>query len=247
MKTRCLIFINLFITTITLAQTPAAPAKSANERVGNLNNTLSDNGTNIVLQTTDNRYAGLVGTPYFIPNWSKAQVTKTGGVQLDDVPLKYNAVTQSVILRRPAMNDSLELLPAQIERFVLFDAGGQPWPFRRFPAARTTEPGLMDGFFLVLYEGKTLLLKRVNKLLKQANFKGAYSPDERQDTFLDDPAYYLLRPDMSLVKIKKSLKGLAEALSPQQDAVKAYAAQEKIGGKTDLELARLVQYADGLN
>jgi hypothetical protein len=237
--------IGLLAVNSAFAQTQTVAPKTANERVSNLNQALSTGG-NIVFQTTDNRYAGLVGTPYFIPIWSNAEVTKTNGVQLDNIPLKYNAATQALLLRRPAMNDSLELLPAQIERFVLFDAGGQAWPFRRYPAAKTTEAGLTEGFFLVIYEGKTSLLKRVSKVLKRANFRGAYSPDERQDSYLDDPTYYLLRPDQTLVKIKKSLKSIAEALEPHQAEVKAFAAREKIGGKTDQDLARLVQFYNEL-
>ncbi len=246
MRTFFLVACGLFLIASTaLAQTSDTPVKTANERVSNLNQALTG-GDNIVLQPTDNRYAGLVGTPYFIPNWSNAQVTKTNGVQLDGVPLKYNAATQALLLRRPAMNDSLELLPQQIERFVLYDASGQPWPFRRYPTARAIDPVLTQGFFLVMYEGKTSLLKRVSKVLKTANFKGAYSPDDRQDAYLDDPTYYLLRPDQTLVKIKKSLKSLLEELAPHQDAVKTFAVQEKINGKTDLELARLVKFFDEL-
>ncbi len=246
MKSLIFFIISLLFVKNILAQTAVTTTtKTATERVNNLNQALA-NSDNIVFQTTDGRYAGLVGTPYFIPNWSKSQLTKTNGAQLEDVPLKYNVATQSLLLLRPSMNDSLMLLPEQIDRFVLFDTGGQPWPFRRYPAARAIDPAVTQGFFLVLFEGKTSLLKRVSKTLQKANFRGAYSPDDRQDTYVDEPSYYLLRPDQTLVKIKKSLKSLLEAVAPRQAEVKAFAEQEKIGGKTDLELARLVQFFDEL-
>jgi hypothetical protein len=200
-----------------------------------------------MVRTFDNRYEGLQGTPYFSPVWANGRIELTDDRRYTNVPIKFDAYRQHLILRRPAMNDdSIVVDWATVRQFELDSPNGQPYVFRRYPAIKTGGSAVRDDYFMVLYDGKTTLLKHIAKTFRAANFKDPYSPDERHDSFADQIDYYLLRPDQTLVKIKKSLKSLAEALEPRQAEVKAFAAREKIGGKTDQDLARLVQFYNEL-
>ncbi|AQG78492.1 hypothetical protein [Spirosoma montaniterrae] len=200
---------------------------------------------NSFILTVDNRYEGLVGTPYFLPKWTNGQVDLVGGKTYTNVPLKFDAARQALILLRPRQgNDSIIIDRATVQNFRLDNGAGQVYLFRRYPSAKTSEAEAAGGYFLVLHEGKTSLLKRVSKTFQAADFKGAYASGDRYDTFTDANTYYLLKPDQSLTKVKLSKKSLLDALADKRDALKP--AADKLSLKTEADAIALVKEYDGL-
>lgn len=194
----------------------------------------------------DNRYEGVQGTPYFLNSWVQGSIDLVNGKNFDDVPLKYDAFSQNLILRRDNMRDSIVVFPTQVKQFVLRADDGAEWLFRRYPDVNVRNIDLKDGYFLVLYDGKTSLLKRVSKVFKKADYKDPYSTNVRYDAYNNDFTYYILRPDKSLVKIKKSKKALYDALNDKGANLDAFASQENLAFKSDTDFARVVKYYDGL-
>lgn len=196
----------------------ATESPEANLRV----NSLQVLNPNSFILTVDNRYEGQVGTPYLLPNWSNGQIVLTNGKQYYNVPIKFNAARQELMLLRPKQgNDSIIVDRGTVLGFRLEDALGQSYLFRRYPDATYSDPPVASGYFLVLYEGKTALLKRVAKTFQEANFKGGYASGNRYDTFTDANTYYLLKPDKTLVKVKLSKKSLLDALADKREQLKA--------------------------
>jgi hypothetical protein len=105
---------------------------------------------------------------------------------------------------------------------------------------------MRDVYFLVLYEGKTSLLKLVSKNLKKADFKDPYSNNVRFDTYEDANEYYLLKADGNMAKVKRSKKSVLDALSDKEVAIKALLEQEKIELKSERELVRVVAKYDAI-
>ena len=93
---------------------------------------------------------------------------------------------------------------------------------------------LRDRYFLVLYEGKSVLLKRVTKTFRLTGYKGAYTN-----------LYYVFKPDQALTKGLNWRKIAARHLSHKGDALKAFLA-DKLNLKTETDAATLVQHYDGL-
>lgn len=211
-----------------------------------LRNQLLNTNSSTQIRLVDNRYEGLRGTPYLVPNWSKGEIELVTGKVYADVPIKFDASTQNLVMLRPATNDSIIVNAGQIKRFSFLDADGNPFVYRRFPAMKTDDATLKDGYFQVLYAGKNTLLKRTGKIFRKADFKQAYSADVRYDAYQDDVTYYLLRPDQSLTKLKRSRKPLYEALGGDENLLKAFTDREKLSFKTDADMAKLVQFADSL-
>jgi len=199
----------------------------------------------------DTRYEGLRGSPYAVARWLPAVITTSHDAVLQPVPLKYDVFQRRLLMRNPQKGDSIQLNDNLIKSFVLTDAllpdlaTGQPYErhFRRFLEA--PEMRQQAEFVEVLHAGKQYtLLKRYVKKLDQASYKGAYSSDKRYDELLDKNEYYLRRPDGTLETMKPTLKALQAAAPKLADALKAEAGKQKINGKSDAELARLLNAVD---
>ncbi|GAB3808475.1 hypothetical protein GCM10028819_47610 [Spirosoma humi] len=204
-------------------------------------------GPNGMVNTLDNRYEGLKGTPYFLPDWINGQVEMTTGKNYTNVPLKFNAHKQQLILLRTGSgNDSIIVDANQVKRFMLSSADGQTYVFERLPTAKTNDQNLKDGYFLVLYEGKNALLKRIAKTFKAADYKNPYASDIRYDAYQNAFSYYLLKPDQTLTKVKLSDKSIIDALGDRKDELKAFAKQENLTFKTDNDAILLVKKYDSL-
>ncbi len=224
-----------------LGQTSDDPA--ATLRLNNLNNPTSGP----IIIKVDSRYEGQQGTPYFLSDWNKGQIALRDGRQLKDVSLKFDAHRQELIMLRPKLgNDSIIVARPTVSRFLLTSVDGQSYLFSRYPTLNTNDNDLKEGYYMVLYEGKTALLKRVVKTLKKADYKGGYSADVRYDSYSDVNSYYLLKPDQTLTKVKLSEKSLLDALSDRQDALKTFIKQEKLSLKSEGDAITLVKQYDGL-
>lgn len=238
----------------TRDSTKASPARQANpndRRNGyetyQSTGQIVGSGPNGMINTIDHRYEGLRGTPYFLPNWIKGQVEMTAGQNYTSVPLKFNAYQQQlVMLRTWAGNDSILVDPGQVKRFTLTNADGQTYVFRRYPTASTTDETLKNGYFLVLYEGKSVLLKRVTKVFKKADYKNPYANNVRYDEFRDAFSYYVLKPDQTLTKVKLSDKSIIDALGDRKDALKGFVKQENLVVKTENDAILLLKKYDSL-
>ncbi len=216
---------------------------TANLRLNNLN---SPGGSPLIFRI-DNRYEGQHGTPYLIDTWTKGQIALNDGRQYKEVPLKFDAYRQEVLMLRPKQNnDSIIVDKNTVSRFLLAGPDGQSYLFGRYPSAQTTDNLLKNGYFLILYAGKNALLKRIAKTFKPADYKGGYSANVRYDAYSDANSYYLLKPDQTLTKLKFSKKALLEAMSDRADVLGAYADKEKLDLKTEDGVTALVKQYDSL-
>ncbi|GAB2594039.1 hypothetical protein [Spirosoma areae] len=208
-------------------------------------NALNGSGTAPLIWRVDTRYEGLRGTPYFLPNWSNGQIELLNGRRFTNVPIKFDSHRQELILLRPKQgNDSIIIDRQTVNQFRLANADGQEYLFRRYTTLKTNEPPLNGGYFLVLYEGKTALLKRVTKSIQNADYKAAYSSGIRYDSFADANVYYILKSDQTITKVKLSKRSLLDALDDKSDALKSFA--DKLGFKTENDAVTLVQQYDTL-
>ena len=202
-------------------------------------------GPYTMINTMDHRYEGMRGTPYFLPEWNKGQIEMATGQNYKDVPIKFDAYRQHLILLRTwAGGDSIIVKAEQVKSFQLKNSDGQLYVFKRIPTAKTDDEALKEGYFMVLYQDKSALLKRITKVFNKADYKSAYSNDVRYDEFKNTFSYYLLKPDQTLTKVKLSDKSLIETLGDHKDELKAFAKQENLSFKTENDAIQLVKKYD---
>ena len=214
-------------------------------------NALNGAGTAPMIWRVDTRYEGLRGTPYFQPAWAQGQIELADGRRFTNVPIKFDAHRQALILLRPKQgNDSIIIDQHTVSQFQLSattstdDADGRSYLFKRYPTVKADDPVVRDGYFLVLYEGKTALLKRVAKNFRTADYKAAYSSGVRYDAYADANTYYVLKSDQKLAKVKLSKKSLLDALDSRNDALKTFA--DKLSFKSEADAVALMQQYDNL-
>lgn len=225
------------------AQATTASDPTANLRLNSLNNP----STGPLMFRIDTRYEGQHGTPYLLNDWAKGQISLNNGKQYTDVSLKFDAYHQNLLMLRPKSgNDSIIIDRQTVHRFLLTGTNGQAYLFSRYPTAKLNDDEIRNGYFLILYEGKSSLLKRVAKTFRPADYKGGYSANVRYDAYDDALSYYLLKPDQTLTKVKLSRKSLLEAMSDQEAALKSFLDQEKLSVKTEADALLLVKKYDSL-
>lgn len=204
-------------------------------------------GPYTMVNTIDHRYEGLRGSPYFLTDWNKGQIEMMAGQNYKDVPIKFDAYRQQLILLRTWVgNDSIIVNASLVKSFQFGSTDGQFYVFRRFPDVKTDDATLREGYYLVLYQGRSALLKRIVKTFKKADYKDAYSTDTRYDEFRPIFSYYLLKSDQTLVKVKLSDKALTDALGDHKDELKAFSKEQNLTFKTEDDGIQLVKKYDSL-
>ncbi|GAB3291105.1 hypothetical protein [Hymenobacter tenuis] len=240
-------FIRSFLLSALLVSAGTALAQqTAIEQTGaaaqaNLNALVSGSPTVVPRGATE----ATKGSPYADGRWLPAKLRMTNNMPLASVPLKYDVLNQRLMMRpvnRPT--DSLQLDDRLLAGFVLEEpavgAGGvRQRTFRRFTEAPVATQRLE--FVEVLHEGKYALLKRYVKVLRKADYQGAYSTDRRYDEIEDKPLYYLRRPDGTAVPVKLTLKGIQTAAPELASALKAAKLDD---AKTDAEWSAALAKAD---
>ncbi|GAB3703316.1 hypothetical protein GCM10027592_33150 [Spirosoma flavus] len=210
-------------------------------------NQIIGSGVYTMVSTIDQRFEGLRGTPYFLPEWNNGQIEIISGQNYRNVPIKFNAYKQQLLLlRKQANTDSIIVNPNQVKSFQFTDNLGQLYVFRRYPDVKTEETMAKEGYFLVLYQGKSSLLKRISKTFKQADYKSPYSNDIRYDEFQNAISYYLLKPDQTLIKVKLSDKALLDAISDHKDELKTFAKNSSLNLKSEEGAVALLKRYDSL-
>ncbi|MFN4144239.1 MAG: hypothetical protein ACK4GN_00325 [Runella sp.] len=235
-------FILLFWLVAPLLQ---AQTENANNLIRDVDGRL--NMGSYMTSAFDSRYEGIKGSPFFISTWSKGTMIFADGRVFKEVPLKYNAYTKELIMKRPS-GDSLIVFPYQVQAFVINDTLTKAeFVFRRYPNAQTPKQDFREVYFLSLYEGKNnSLVKLVRKNLKKADYKDPYSNDVRYDTYEDANEYYLLKNNSQMLKIKRNKKSVLEALADKKNEIKALIDQKKWEFKKEEELISAIVEYDAL-
>lgn len=196
--------------------------------------------------TFDSRYEGLKGSPFFISEWISGQMAFVDGKVFNEIPLKYNAYTKELMMKRQS-GDSLIVFPYQVQSFTINDPVTKAnFTFKRYPKAQTPKYDMREVYFLVLYEGKTSLLKLVKKDLKKADYKDPYSNNVRYDTYEDANEYYLLKNDEKLAKVKRNKKSVMEALADKESSLQEFVTVQKLTFKTEADFVRIVSKYNSL-
>jgi hypothetical protein len=196
----------------------------------------------------DLRYEGVKGSRYFIDEWLTGQLVfvKENTKAPKNVPLKYDSHSKELLFKR-AIGDSIIVNPNQITGFVINDAAHNvSYPFVKFEGVKTEGGMVPVAYLMVLYKNKTSLLKYVSKMMQKANYSAVSNVDRRYDEYLDNSEYFIQKPDGSLTRAKLKKNSVVKALGDKEEQIEAYIKKENITFKNEYDLARVVDYYNGL-
>jgi hypothetical protein len=243
----------LFSFLLLMIMLPAtyAQVKNTPERQQILNEVGKSNNQSAV-QTFDDRYEGVRGTPFLSDRWASGTVKLRNGKVHDKVQLKYDVYQDELVVKHPydraVIPDKLT-----ITQFVLDSAqSGDSLHFilvRYLPNSRKFPS---NHFAQVLYgslsdsQTSALLATHTRKLIK-ADYQGAYSADRRYDVF--GPvmtSYYLVKPNGQTDRFKPTRRAVRQLLKDKKKAIDEFMTVEAIDPENPDDLARLIEYYDQL-
>ncbi|MBC8110190.1 MAG: hypothetical protein H7Y04_03930 [Verrucomicrobia bacterium] len=189
----------------------------------------------------DNRYTGVIGSPFLLSYWQTGEMVFKNDKKLGNIPLKYDNYRKELMVKRP-QGDSVFVNMAGVKEFMLGNS-----KFSRLAFGNEEDAKLYgDVFFEMMFEGKVKWLLWHKKTLQKANFQGAYNAGKTSDELTNEKVYFIQKADKSVVKIKLTQKSVTEALSDQSAKIKWYFTQEKPDLKKPIDFLKLLKFYESL-
>lgn len=244
MKSALLLLLTIVILHSVCAQSKGAPEKQQ------IINEVGKNFNQGAVQTFDERYEGIQGTPFLSDQWTPGKVTMRNGKVFTKVQLKYDLYRDEIVVKHPydhaVIPDKRTItqfsIDAQQNEDSLFFIRVDYLPnFRNFPPNR---------FAQVLYgslstpDASTLLALHTKKLIK-ADYQGGYNANRRYDEFSHVmTSYYLVKPNGQVYRFKPTLKTIRGLLKDKKGVIDQFLADETINPEDPRDLARLIRHYD---
>ncbi len=238
MKTLIITF-GLLIAVSSAAQNVTAP--EGYEAKENLRELGSTDGTGTV-QTFDNRYEGVKGTPYVFEQFRQGEVFLKSKKKVVIKELNYNCMENEIVYLDPATKVTRLMNRFKVDLFMLHD-GTEMISFVPVKLEEDAE----TIFAQVLYNKGSLVYKVYEKEWVKANYEGGYSADRKYDEFVDKYSLYFMKEgDKVLYKAKKSKKQMIAAFPEQENEISSFIKSNKLDLKNDESLIKLLEYYDSL-
>ncbi|MDB4927273.1 hypothetical protein [Mucilaginibacter sp.] len=223
LKTVAALLIFSAIATVTKAQLTS----SYNQGSGS--GTIVDDAGNVRRAT---EYSGLVGSPYFIVDWSKADVTFADGSVQKDKVVKYDELKDKLFTQ--IKDDKMGEFDTPVADFTITAADGTVAKFGKIPGNGKFGD---DAFFEILSDGKVKLIRKNAKSISE--YKKDLGTAVTTREVVDNIDYYLVVSG-KLVRIKKDKKSVEAALGAKQTELDAYIKSNNLNLKNDADLAKLI-------
>jgi len=188
-----------------------------------------------------NPAADVAGTQFFIEEWKNGSIKLFNNAVYNHIPVRMNLQTQQVHYMEGT--NELAVIPSLVRELFIYDTvNGQPivYDFQSgFPAfEKLTE----HSFYLVLSNGKTKLLKSIQKDISE---EGGVLGGEVKKEFTAYERYFLFA-DNKLQQVKLNKSSILQALNSQQAKIEDYVKANSLSYKSASDVGKIVDYYNGL-
>ena len=171
----------------------------------------------------------LEGSPYLKETFQR------GMVHIEDnepyaAMLRYNAYQDEIQIQEGNGVSSLFL-----RDYIWVELGGETFRIVDYK----TKSGISKGYFVELNQGNTRLLKRYEKVFREAEAASSSYSQDKPPRFDDRIAYYLIQGESPAREIKLRKKDVLEALSSKE--ADSYVKQQKLKLKSEEEVLQLIE------
>jgi len=174
----------------------------------------------------------IAGTQYLDKNFQESYILKVNGVEIKDMPLRYNIYSDNMEFRKDGQT-FVVAFPSEIRRIKL---GGKTFIYEQYASANK----VAHGYFQILHEGDYQLLKKYITTLKIPEKRDS---EDSLRFVRQSPVYYFRRGEGKIYAIitqKQLIKILQPVHQPVIDFIKA----NKINGRDELKLIRLMNFLE---
>ena len=191
---------------------------------------------------SEHNYIDIEGSPYLGTEWFKGNLILANHKTYKDIDLKYDEVKDKVFTK--GVNNELIALVDQVTEFSL------KYPIMGETTSRTFRLGYPNiagttaaSYFEVLADGKTQLLKRSVKVVRENK---EYNSATITRSFEESIKYYLFSNGNGTL-VKNDKKSVLAVLASKQEELERYSKDNKLNLKTDADFTKLIVYYNTLN
>lgn len=235
--TRSLLCLTIIFTdlTITLSQDPVGSDAQFNiNKLGEFNNQGA-------IRTFDNRYQGVIGSPYYKDEWSRGDIVTVNGIIKKGIPIKYNMYEDELLAKQNGLEIYVD--KPYIKSFTLYDEeDGSSVTFHKLPTTKWKDE---FGFFKLIFEGSLKVYEKKGITFTRADYRGGYSANRPYDEFESFSIFYLLR-DEKLEKIKGSPAKVSKLFPSKKSEIKKYILTNDIDYKSTDGIKRLFTFYEDI-
>ncbi len=229
--------------TVAMAQSTKLTGNGAQQNLDILGST----NMSTTVQTFDERYKGVKGTPFFLAQWGKANLLVQDKYEYQQVDLKYNVFDNNLLYRKP--NGNLIILDLhQVNSFTLTDTLGlKTYSFKRLKDVSGHDAKTVNQFFAILHEGtKSQLALLPVKSMVKADYQGSYSANRAYDELVDEPVYFFVDANKVMQRVKLNKKTLLKLLSDKQAQINTYITSQRIDASKEEGWVKTLAYYESL-
>jgi hypothetical protein len=199
----------------------------------NLNRVSANSG---VIQTIDQRYEGIKGTPVIFSDFLPGTLV-VGEENIASVLLNFDAYNNEILYKTCVDCPHKIADNSRVRSFVVSDKITQ----RKFVIQPNDKKSLEVRE--IMYEGKFQFYRTHKIVLEKADYQGAYSANQKYDEFKHTQLYFY-SPGIQSVPLKIKTKNLKENFPRKADKLNDFIKQNKIDFKNDLHLVKLFEFID---
>jgi hypothetical protein len=194
----------------------------------------------------DTRYKETIGSPFLNDYWVLGDVVDKKKQVWKDVWMKYDAFADELMVKT-AKGDSIVVKQSAIEGFTLpLTLANYTFKVMNLENFEIKNPNKTEGYFQILYDGKTKLYARHRISFIKAQESSAYAANTSNKFVKDVPILYLQLNDEKPLKLSKNKKSFLKVLKSKENELKSYIEKENLDFSKDSDILRLLSYYDSL-
>ena len=209
-----------------------------NKTLENLSSELRFGNGRSVYYGTAEIDANIEGSEYMDENFVNGDIFTLEYEHFSNIPMRYNAYLDSLEVK---LADGIIYNLTDLSKIMHILLGGKVMVYTTFISANQKS----TGFLFELYNGKSSLYCRNNKILKERIPSNGIIP-EVPPKIIDKPNEFYIRLNDGLPHIFSSKKDLLELLKSHSKEIEIFVKKEKIKIKKDDDIIKVLTYYDSL-
>ena len=189
-------------------------------------------------QLLESKYVDVKGSPFFKDEYIKGSATLQNKQTFTNVFLRYDQVQDMVFFKNDMAEENAMTFASPAVEFKI-PMGTDTATFARLSTGNLKN----DGYYQVLYNGNTTLLKKIRKKLVTKSTYGTAGEEKNISSVVN---YFIINTNGKLLPINPETKSILKTLGSKQEAMEKYISSDSIDLKRDKDLAAVIAYYDTL-
>jgi hypothetical protein len=186
-------------------------------------------------------FEGIKGTPFLINEWHKGSFMLLDSTTYSNVEMKYDIFNEMLVVKDTRSGQLLAPEPTTIQSFRFNNRLFLAYDISEF------DENTKIRFWEIIYSGKSIIGRHVNKYLKEADYEGAYSAEKPYDELTESKPIFIYHSLSDEIKVFKNNKKSILKVFPSPKEAEKFIKSEKLNMKKEEDIVQLVSYLDTIN